>query len=139
MALQPRGLALNGNGDERNYLFIAEAGNLRPDSNSTSSFCGAALIGARIVRTAKHCIENTARPYYTNRFDGGVTTWTFDGGATWVTFNPRQSDFHYYGGNYFNFGCDAAHGSSMAANCLAQDWALLVMAQDVWLSHVRRH
>jgi hypothetical protein len=53
-------------------------------------------------------------------------------GRKYVTFNPRQADSHFYGGNYFNFGCDSASGAPQTPTCYAQDWAILIMAQNVW-------
>ena len=128
-SLDPYALALNGNGDQRDEFFVREAGNLRQDSG-TSSGCTGALIGKRIVRTAKHCTEDVSRPWFTVRYNGGPTTWTFDGGQTWVTFSPRQSSFHYYGGSYYNLGCDQVGGYT--SSCIPKDWALLVMPEDVW-------
>lgn len=127
--LSSRGLSLSGNGDQRVRKFVRESGGLRSTSSTAIPSCTATLIGRRLVRTAKHCIEQVARPWFTARYDGGPTTWTFDGGATWVTFNPRQADFHWYGGNYFNFNCQGAFTNP---GCHNEDWAILVMAQNVW-------
>jgi hypothetical protein len=127
--LSPRAISLSGNGDQRSRLFVVQAGGIALTSTTATPICTGTLIGSRIVRTAKHCIENTTRPWFTARYDGGPTTWTFNGGATFVTFNPRQADGHFFGGNYFNFGCQ--NGSS-SGTCIAEDWALLIMPQNVW-------
>ncbi len=127
--LSPRGISLSGNGDQRTRLFVVQSGAVNVTSATGNPSCTGTLIGSRLVRTAKHCIEQTPRPWFTARYDGGPTTWTFNGGASYVTFNPRQADGHFFGGNYFNFGCQTGGAS---AACIAQDWAILIMAQDVW-------
>jgi V8-like Glu-specific endopeptidase len=132
--LSNRALALNGNGDQRVGQSIVQIGIVR-STNSTSPTaggCTGTLIGRRLVRTAEHCLNNLPRPYFTARFDGGPTTWTFDGGQTWVTFNPRRADGHFYGGNFYNYGCAISQGDPQTPRCYAQDWAVLIMAQNVW-------
>lgn len=132
-----RGLSLSNGFDSRRALFTIEAGGVRGyDGTTGSPGCTGTLIGSRLVRTAAHCVNFSGPNYFTVRYDGGLTTWTFDGGRSYVTFRPVAAQGYYYGGNYFNFGCD--NSATRYANrtnherCAAQDWAILILPEDAW-------
>lgn len=132
-----RALSLSNGIDSRDEFFVQEAGGVRGSSASTGKpGCTGTLIGRRMVRTAAHCLNFNGSNYFTIRYDGGVTTWTFDGGATYVTFNPVRASTYYYGGLYFSRNCD--DNSIRFANqtnderCASQDWAILILPEDAW-------
>jgi V8-like Glu-specific endopeptidase len=134
-----RALSLSGGVDNRKHNFVIQAGGVRSTSASTGKpGCTGELVGRRLARTAAHCVNFGGSNYFTARYDGGVTTWTFDGGSTWVTFQPVKAQTYYYGGNYFNFNCDdSAWRYASTANqqkCAPQDWAILILPSNAWSS-----
>lgn len=134
-----RALSLSGGVDNRKANFVVQAGAVRSTSASTGSpGCTGELVGRRLARTAAHCVNFGGNNYFTARYDGGVTTWTFDGGSTFVTFQPVKAQTYYYGGNYFNFNCDdSAIRFASTANqekCAPQDWAILILPSNAWSS-----
>jgi V8-like Glu-specific endopeptidase len=135
--LTARNLSLSGGVDNRQANLVIQAGAVRSTNASTGSpGCTGALVGSRLARTAAHCVNFSGANYFTARYDGGVTTWTFDGGASFVTFLPVAAETYFYGGNYFNFSCDnsAVRFASTAAQeqCAPQDWAILILPANAW-------
>jgi V8-like Glu-specific endopeptidase len=134
-----RGLSLSGGVDNRKANFVSQAGGVRGSNASTGSpGCTGELVGRRLARTAAHCVNYSGANYFTARYDGGLTTWTFDGGASFVTFHPVAAQTYYYGGNYFNFNCDDGTirfaSTANQEKCAPQDWAILVLPSNAWSS-----
>lgn len=119
--------AITGGTDTREHYFVPEVGMVR-----ASNRCTGALIGSRLVRTAAHCVVGRPSwPTFQLQYDGGAKT-TYYSGVGWVTHYEKTPYTYYYGGNFVNYGCMDWSTETSTHNCIAQDWAILVMYPNVW-------
>lgn len=144
--LMARSTAFSGGSDDRTAKFVGQVGKLSDDPAADGfPSCTATLIGPRLVRTARHClyvvVGGLSMPYFTLRYNGGLSTVTYDGGQTYVTFRPVQTEDYYVDSAYSTNSCEAwltNNGNdtnpSLAKKeaCSAADWALLVLPADAW-------
>lgn len=107
------------------------------DDYSTGS-CSATLIGKRLVRTAAHCllVPNVDSTGYVWATTSKIKLDLHrDGESVRLTVSPL---FYEIGGNYIPNGCWNNRNSDPFRNnlngCVLEDWALLVLPEDVWAS-----
>lgn len=116
--------------DSRTEYFVQEVGKVNAGGRCTGT-----LVGPRLVRTAAHCVVGKPWSTFQLQYHGGARTTSYDGWKTTVTHVAKSPITYYYGGRWKSLDCENTFFSKDRQHfkdCLAQDWAILVMSKNVW-------